>query len=226
MHAQPSAVNVRPGSIELGAAQLSGDMMRVKVLSFCGATLALFAAWPAFSLEMRVSGREIVLSGGIINGDEHRFRDLIENPAHAGVRVVRLNSGGGKIAPAGEIGRMIRKRGMATLLDAASGRCGSACTVIFSSGSTRHYVNGERVTDQPVPKANYRGLAFHEGSSPLSTARNRYSGQATAELIGWYYEFGTSAAKDLATKAPPEGFYQISGPTALSLGIATSLSRP
>lgn len=198
-----------------------------KIVSLCPLLIvADLGAFPALAMDMRVSGREIILSGSIINGDEYRFRELVEDPRNSGIRVVRLNSGGGKINAAGEIGRTIRKRGMATLLDAGSNRCGSACTIIFSAGTSRHYVGGERVPDLAVPRANYRGLAFHEGSSPLSLARNRYSGAATAELIGWYYEFGTSAAKDLATKAPPEGFYQVSGPTALSLGIATSLQRP
>lgn len=190
------------------------------------AGLALLAGAPAFALDMRISGNTITLSGGIADGDEYKFKELIESPPGQSVRVVRLNSGGGKIAPAGEIARLIRKRGLATLLDAGSNRCGSACTVLFAGGASRHFVNGQGIQDGAVPKSSFRGLAFHEGSNPLSLAKNRYSGRATGEMIGFYYEFGVSAAKDIITKAPPEGFYQISGPTALSLGIATSLARP
>ena len=188
--------------------------------------LLVLCTFPAAALDIRVAGGQFVLSGRIIEGDQIRFREMLEDPRNAGIRVVRLNSGGGKISAAGEIGQLIRRRGMATLLDAGSGRCGSACTVIFAAGVSRHYVGGAGVADAVVPKNSYRGLAYHEGSNPLSTASNRYSGPATASLIGWYYEFGSSAAKDLATKAPPEKFYQISSQTALSLGIATSVNRP
>jgi hypothetical protein len=187
--------------------------------AFCGAC-------PALALDMRVSGSQILLSGNIVDGDEHRFREIMDSPAGANIRVVRLNSGGGKIEPAGQIGRIIRRRGLATLVEAGSSRCGSACTVIFASGATRHYVGADRIQDGEVGRDAYRGLAYHQGNNPLSRASGRFSGQATGAMISWYYEFGSSGARDLPDKAPPQKFYQISGATALSRGIATSLSRP
>lgn len=178
----------------------------------------------AQALEMRVSGNQILLSGTIQAGDEFKFKELVDG-AGGKIRIVRLNSGGGGVEAAGQIGRIIRKHGMTTIVDAAASRCGSACTIIFGAGASRHYLNATRMADGPVSPKAYRGLAFHEGSSPLSRAAHRYSGPATAAVIGWYYEFGISAARSLATQAPPNGMYQVSGATALSMGIATSLGQ-
>lgn len=199
--------------------------MRADAFRFSALLAAMLASGAVSAMDMRISGHEIVLSGSIVDGDEFKFKELVERSGN-GLRVVRLNSGGGKINPAGEIGRIIRKRGMATLVDARNSRCGSACTIIFGSGVSRHYVGAEGIADSLTKPAAYRGLAFHEGNNPLSRASNRYSGPATAALIGWYYEFGISSARSLAIQAPPNGFYQISGATALSMGIATNLNRP
>ncbi|MCA0401062.1 MAG: hypothetical protein LCH38_09630 [Proteobacteria bacterium] len=203
--------------------------MDFKAVFARGAALSLALALGvgnAQALEMKISGPVISLSGPIRAGDDEIFKELLKSPAGANVRVVRVDSNGGFVRPAAEIGRLIRKHGLSTLLDARSARCGSACTLLFAGGKNRHFVNGQAIKDGPVRIRDYRGLAFHEGSSALSLASNRHSGQATAQMVAFYHEFGVSAARNLITQAPPEGFYQISGPTALSLGIATSTSPP
>lgn len=180
----------------------------------------------AQALDMKINGNTIMLSGAIRSGDEFAFKELIESPAGQKVRIVRVNSGGGFVYVAGEIARLIRKRGLATLLDARSGRCASACTLLFAGGVARHFANGQAIQDGIASLKEYRGLAFHEGSSALSVAANGHSGQATAHMVGFFYEFGVGSARNLITKAPPNRVYQISGPTALTMGIATSTSMP
>jgi len=179
---------------------------------------------PLAALEFSRSGATLTMSGPIRSGDEFRLFEMMRGVDLTSIRVVRLNSPGGRIAPATEIGRYIRKNRWTTLIPAGA-RCSSACTLLFSSGVRRHYVGGN-FADGQVPRNGFTGLAYHEGNAPLSRDANRYSGAATNAMIGMYYEFGTPRAAEPVTKAPPDRFWRISGTTALALGIATSLSPP
>lgn len=186
------------------------------------AFLAGFA--PASALEFSVSGAVLTMSGPIRSGDEFQFEALMRRVPPGSIRIVRLNSPGGRIVPAREIARAIRRNGWTTFIPAGA-RCASACTGLFAAGTRRHYVGGT-FPDGLVPRAGVTGLAYHQGNDPLSRDSNRFSGQATAAMISMYYEFGASAAVSLINRAPPERFWRVSGQTALSLGLATSLSAP
>lgn len=185
------------------------------------ALVVAVATAPAYSMSITQRGDTVRLAGTIVMGDEIRFRELVAS--HAGDLTVDVNSGGGKIAAAKDIARLIRAKGWSVRLDAANSKCASACTVIFAAGSKRIYLNGERLPEGVQGKSGFRGLGYHEGNDPLSLQAGRYSGGATAAMIGMYYELGARAAVDLVTKAPPDKLYRISGPTAVSLGLATSL---
>jgi len=187
------------------------------------ATSAFLAglAAPSHALEFTKSGTTLTLSGRIVDGDELRFKEMLDDPGAPTIATVRLDSGGGKIAPAGEISRLIRARRLTTLIDGARAKCASACTVIFAGGTQRLYINADMLSEGPMSKSNFVGLGFHEGNSPLALAANHYSGQATAKMVDYYYEMGIPSAKNLASKAPPEQYYRISGRTALATGIAT-----
>lgn len=75
----------------------------------------------------------IIIEGEIVAGDDVKFRDLSVRFPKA---FVALNSIGGAIAPAFEIGRQIRLRGYVTaVLDGDS--CTSACALIWLAGSPR-----------------------------------------------------------------------------------------
>lgn len=190
------------------------------------AAFVLGGALPAAALDLRLAGSTLVLSGPLNWGSHHEFKSFVEALPAGTVRVVALNSGGGSVESAMEIGRRIRKEGWATFVDARKARCSSACTAVFAAGVGRHYVGAESIADGIVePKAN-RGLGYHEGGSPQSLQPMQYSGGATGAMINLYYEFGSREAASLATKAPPNRLYIISGATALAKGIATSLSPP
>jgi hypothetical protein len=187
---------------------------------------ALAASPAAQAAEIGRSGATIIFSGAIVNGDQLKFKEVLGRSGSPPAQLVNLDSGGGKIEPAGDIARLIRANGLATMVNAARAKCASACTVIFVSGARRYYLNAEGLSEGAMSKSNFLGLGFHQGNSKLSLERNNFSGRATAQMIAFYYEFGVSGAAKLADKAPPEQYYRISGATALSLGIATSLRGP
>ena len=190
-----------------------------------GAALWVIAA-PAQALEMRLVGSTLHLSGPLGWGSHHGFKAFVDSQPKGAIQVVALDSGGGSVESAQEIGRRVRKEGWSTLVDARRGRCTSACTAIFAAGTGRYYVGAEGMLDGAVAPKETRGLGYHEGGSPDSRQPNQYNGNATAFMIALYYEFGSRQAASLATKAPPNMMYLVSGRTALNLGLATSLSPP
>ena len=192
-------------------------------------TVTLFAFSPesAFALTMTAKGNTAFLSGPIIDTDEFTFKEFINDAAHAQIKIIRLNSSGGRVNPARSMGRLIRSKNLTTFIDAKTDNCASACTLLFGAGVNRHYVNAQAIKDGVFGfKEVTTGLGYHEGNEPLSRDTNRYSGQATANMIAGYYELGVPKAKDLITLAPPNKLYRVSSETALQLGLATSLSAP
>ncbi len=180
---------------------------------------------PSYAIAISKSGNTVTLSGPINPGDEFSFLDFMQANA-ADIRIVNLNSPGGKIDPAIVMARYIRSHGLTTLLDASRAKCASACTVLFAAGTSRHYMSARGLSDGVFNREGFIGLGYHEGNSPQSRSDNRYSGAATAQMISMYYEFGSANAADLITKAPPNKLYRVSGGTAISLGLATSEQRP
>ena len=177
---------------------------------------------PARAITLTAEGGGVLLSGGIKPGDHIEFREFI---AAANPRFIELNSGGGDITAAGEIGRTIRKKNLPTVVDASRSTCGSACTIIFASGASRHYVGAEKVQDG-VGDMKRPGLGYHEGNNFLANGKKGQSGAATGRVIDFYYEFGSGKASTLITRADWKHFYYISSATALELGLATSTKRP
>jgi hypothetical protein len=188
------------------------------------ATLA--ATVPAQAIELKRSGAFLLLQGPLNWGDHHVFKAFVDAQP-PGIRTVVLNSGGGSVEAAQEIGRRIRKEGWATLVDARKMRCASACTAIFAAGLSRHYVGADGLADEAIgPKTRRGGLGYHQGSSPASLHANNYSGGASAYMVALYYEFGSRGAASVVDLAPPNMLYVLSGRTALEKGIATSLAMP
>lgn len=173
-------------------------------------------------MQFTVHGTLVLAQGEIANGDENRFRRLLAEPRKEPIKGIVLHSHGGFVHAAGEIGRLIRENGLATVVDASRFTCVSACTIVFASGRARLYLNAGGVPDGVV-KHSVRGLGFHEGSSASSLDANGYSGEGTAHVIALLHEFGVPRAAGLATRAPPDAVYMVSGRTALELGLATSL---
>lgn len=75
----------------------------------------------------------IILSGEVKNGDDKKFRDIaVKYPKS----VVLLDSNGGALIPAIEIGKIIRISGFYTLVPPQS-KCTSSCALIWVAGEKR-----------------------------------------------------------------------------------------
>jgi hypothetical protein len=187
------------------------------------AGLAALLALPCQAVELSEHGWSATLSGPIIPGDDRKLRDFLSEPRIVPLRVIYLQSGGGLIAPALQMAKDIRAAGLSTAVDLALGSCESACTLIFAGGMRRHYVNADRATEG-ITRGAGRGLGFHSASAiTASRVRVEYR-PGTLTIAQAYLEMGMPA--ELAEKAGIDEMYYISGPNALSRGIATSLSAP
>ena len=199
----------------------------VRLLMSVGLLVTLAWSQPLLALEFIKKGDTVIVSGSVRGGDDALFRDFMAEPGNANIKIVRLNSTGGIVLAALYMGRIIRAKNMITYVDGKSDNCASACTVLFAAGVKRHYANAQNIKDGVYGfKENAVGLGYHEGRNPISLGGNKYSGQATADMITGYYEFGVKGAKDLITLSPPNKLYRVSAQTAVNLGIATSLSAP
>ncbi len=184
----------------------------------------LMFSLPAEAVQLTQRGTVISLSGRIENGDQYLIKDFLATPSGRQARIVYLDSPGGFVQAAREMAREIRAAGLTTVVDAARARCHSACTGLFTGGVRRHYINSGRLQDGEAGLKP--GLAFHDGSSINQRGQRDFSGAGTAGMINTYYEMGVGAAASLVQKASFKQLYYISGETALSLGIATSLAAP
>jgi hypothetical protein len=180
-------------------------------------------ATPASALDFSMRGGAVSISGPVKLGDNAKFEEFMRGPG-ASARVFYVTSTGGTIGVALDIARLIRRRGGATVAD---GRqvCESACTILFAGGSSRHYVNTGGLQDRLGGARG--GLGFHEANNSNADGRGRqYSGRGSQAMANAYYELGVGSAASLMVKANDRQMYRISGQTALSTGIATSLSPP
>jgi hypothetical protein len=203
--------------------------MVYRVIFGCCLFLAA-AVIPLTAKALEVSGRgaAIYLSGPIALGSHAKFEAFMLANRNKGYKIVHLNSPGGWTGDMREIARDIRRAGLSTAVDGGRAVCASACTVLFAAGVQRYYYNAERKQDG-LGKADQRpGLGYHGANNARDTIvmANRGPGAGTAQIISLYYEFGSSQAATLITKAAPHELYRISGPTALAMGIATSNNKP
>ena len=95
-------------------------------------TSQIHAAEMSFARGIKDQQDIITIQGAITLGDENRFRRLALNSNDA---IVFLDSPGGLVFPALEIGKMIRVRGFSTAVQDA--KCNSACAFIWLAGSPR-----------------------------------------------------------------------------------------
>lgn len=168
--------------------------------------------------EITRAGASVLVRGRIEAGDDLKFATVAPQGSY---RAVELSSVGGDLSVAGPIGRNIKATGAITVYDASRGPCSSACTVLFVAGARRHYVNSQSIREG-IGGQGKRGLGFHQARA----YEPGNAGRSMANMTALYYEMGSPAAADLSTKSPNRTAYYISGTTAMSTGIATSLDRP
>lgn len=144
----------------------------------------------------------IIISGEIERGDDEKFRRLtIEFPD----AWVALDSPGGALTPALEIGRLIRLRGYTTvILDKDT--CTSSCALMWLAGERRVLIGAA-------------GVGFH--ASYIDEAGRKVESGVANALIGHYLsQLGLSQrAVVFATKASPEQISWLTKDNKVDAGI-------
>lgn len=148
----------------------------------------------------------IMISGEIMSGDDAKFRKIAAEYSDA---FVLLDSEGGAISPAMDIGRTIKLRGYKTaVLETRS--CASACALIWLAGSKRVVFEGG-------------GVGFH--ASYLDTNGKKMETGVGNALVGLYLSqlgFGEKTVV-FATMAPPDKILWLNSKTASMSGIEFDL---
>lgn len=108
-------------------------------------SLALCAI-PVSAMDFKLVGTTLVMSGPVEGSDLARLRDFLSEEGR--VKLVLLHdSPGGDLWNGYQLGNRIRDEGLPT---AVSGKCESACGLIFLSGTQRSFTDGRPVKDTMV----------------------------------------------------------------------------
>jgi hypothetical protein len=134
------------------------------------------------------NGRELEFSGGITFGAAKEFQHFIG--AMGALRLVHLNSPGGRILEAQRIAALIRTHKLSTYVD---NQCMSACTIIFLAGR-------ERLISKEGK------LGFHQPNFPGWTDEQRRKAIADEERQLLQLGVAPSFARK-ATLAPPKDIW-------------------
>jgi hypothetical protein len=145
----------------LGWVQLAALLVKAAVPQVAEATRMAFMgdpSIPSYTIRTLNGGAEAEIMGGIkygVTADLERLLDV-----HKDVRVLHLDSVGGRIGEGKKLNALIRERGLDTYVE---GICLSACTLAFVAGKQRILRQGG-------------SLGFHRGAFPGSKANDLGSG--------------------------------------------------
>lgn len=137
----------------------------------------------AFALDMRHNGDFITLSGEINAGDFDGFLDLTRDK---NVVPIYLNSGGGLVTEAIEIGNYIRWKGYETRL-AENSKCASACVLIFAGGAIRSASPSSRIG------LHMTSSIFNDEATERVTALIKHEGTGAVPYIISFFEESSAA---------------------------------
>lgn len=177
--------------------KLAPIVLTCLVLSFTGAARA------AEITHDQVEGVGLILiDGDISSGDVEKFRQISMKYRNA---LVTLNSDGGELMPAIEIGKIIKIAGFDTVVPGGA-ECASACALIWVAGASRWLSPDGRV-------------GFH-ASYRDTNGKLEESGVANA-LVGNYLTLLNLPAKAIvfATRASPKEILWLTKDNKISAGI-------
>lgn len=125
----------------------------------------LIGSSPPASVQLDPRSNQIVLRGGLEFGSTRAVRDALDTTPD--VRVVRLESRGGRVAEGLALGTLLRDRNVDTVV---TGECSSACVTAFAGGARRiigqnaaiglHSAGGAGFSADVVASANRRSDEF------------------------------------------------------------------
>lgn len=152
-------------------------------------------------------GTELAYSGFITFGAASEVRHVLDQAPQ--VRVLHLESPGGRLIAARRLRDLVAARGLDTYV---STFCASACTTVFMGGHRRFLAPGAR-------------LGFHQvsadGSSFLTTMIETAEERAALRRAGVSAEFVARAYA-----APPSGMWYPSAAELLRAHVVTALAAP
>lgn len=166
-----------------------------------GAFLAFAVILPA---QAQRGPDSILIQGEIDRESLASFHEALRRVPRA--RIV-LDSPGGEVLPALEIGRIIRQRRLTTLIPERA-QCASACGLIWLAGAPRE------LGPQAV-------VGFHAAASISPSGRRSVSAPANAIIGGYLRDLGfNDEAIFEMTRAPPRGMNWFNTPRLNALGVA------
>jgi hypothetical protein len=145
-----------------------------------------------YSIRLMRQGSEAEITGGFKYGLARDAERLFATAPKLGV--LHLNSGGGRLGEAVELGKLIRARGLATY---ASASCSSACTIAYLASRERYLKAGAK-------------LGFHRAS---------FAGKETAEEMRRLLA-GAGVERDFVERAVAQPQSSIWYPTENELAAA------
>lgn len=135
--------------IFFGALQTVGVIIKTAIPQIAEASRIAFMDdpdIPSYSIRVMSNGAEAEISGGIKFGLSDDFEKILN--ASRTVKVVHLDSIGGRLGEGQKLNALIKRRGLDTYVDV---KCLSACTLAFVAGRQRILKQGAR-------------LGFHRGA--------------------------------------------------------------
>jgi len=125
----------------------------------------LIGSSPPAAVQLDTRRNQIVLQGGLEFGSTRAVRAALD--ANPNVRVVRLESRGGRVAEGLALGTLLRDRNVDTFVN---GECSSACVTAFAGGARRiisadakvglHSAGGAGFSANTIASANRRSDQF------------------------------------------------------------------
>ena len=108
-------------------------------------SMACILLWHQYGIcaEIKVSGIYVSIQGVLETGDDEKFRSLTNKADE--VMLVEVDSRGGMVETAMQIGLEIRKRKMGVIVHDGS-ECASSCVLILAAGLTRIVYESSKVT--------------------------------------------------------------------------------
>lgn len=174
-------------------------------------------------LEVKLgSAGALMVTGTIMPGSAATFAEQVDAFAEY-IRSVTLDSPGGSVVDALEMGRLIRDKGLTTSV-ASGSLCASSCPLVFAGGSERLAAPGAAIAVHQIyaatPADSTLAARLAAAGSAMSDAQT-----LTAEITRYLIEMGIDPEVWLrALETPPDRLSYFSAPDLTRLKLATRLS--
>lgn len=168
------------------------------------------------------SGGALRVTGTIMPGSAASFAAQVEQYAEY-IKTVALDSPGGSVVDALEMGRLIREKGLATSV-AAGSLCASSCPLVFAGGKERVAAPASAIAVHQIYAATPADQTL---AARLAAAGNAMSDAQTmtAEISRYLIEMGVDPEVWLrALETPPDRLSYFSPDDLTRLKLATRLT--